>query len=72
MPLDVVLQCVTWAGLSKAATEILSLVSGVGDMKAERLDQEACVGWMAVLASFFNRTWKKRGKKKNKASKTYK
>ena len=37
-------------------------------MKAERLGQAARVGWMAVVASFFNRTWKKREKKKNKAS----
>lgn len=37
-------------------------------MKAESLDQEARVGWVAVVASFFNGTLKKRGKKKNKAS----
>lgn len=56
---DVVLGYVTKQGLSKASVrpvgtaEILSLVPGVGDMKTETLDQGECVGWMAVVASFF-------------------
>lgn len=56
---DVVRGYVTKQGLSNASVrpvgtaEILSLVTGAGDMKTESLDLGECVGWMAVVASFF-------------------
>lgn len=74
---DVVLGYVTQQGLSKASVrpvgtaEILSLVPGVGEMKTESLDQGACVGWMAVVASFFRGIWKKKGKEKEQTKYKY-